>query len=145
MNSTIPNRFYRVSIKGLILDETRTKFLVIQEDNGKWEFPGGGLDWGEAPHDALKREIKEEMGLVVTSMSAAPAYFIAGQKKPNDIWVANIFFETEVENLEFTASEECVAVRFVSPVEARALDTFPNVQKLAELFNPAKHMGGVTA
>jgi len=43
MNPEIPNRFYRISVKALILDETRTKFLVVQEDNGKWVRKCGAL------------------------------------------------------------------------------------------------------
>jgi len=30
---------------------------------GKWEFPGGGVEFGEKCEDALKREIKEEFGI----------------------------------------------------------------------------------
>ena len=55
----IRSGFYRVSIKGLILDETRKKFAVVLEDNGWWELPGGGMDWGESPETCLTREIKE--------------------------------------------------------------------------------------
>jgi 8-oxo-dGTP pyrophosphatase MutT (NUDIX family) len=40
----IPNCFYRVSIKALVLDE-QGRFLLCREDNGKWELPGGGLDF----------------------------------------------------------------------------------------------------
>ena len=40
----IPNCYYRVSVKALITDN-EGKFLLIRENVGKWELPGGGLDF----------------------------------------------------------------------------------------------------
>jgi 8-oxo-dGTP pyrophosphatase MutT (NUDIX family) len=59
--SNIPDCFYRISIKALVLDKDG-KFLLCREDDGRWEFPGGGYEYAEmTPQKCIVREIKEEM------------------------------------------------------------------------------------
>jgi len=72
---TVPECFYRVSVKALVLNETRDKFLICQEENGMWDLPGGGLDWETKPQDDLAREIHEEMGLNIIKVAERPSYF----------------------------------------------------------------------
>ena len=140
MTQEIRSKYYRVSLKALILDETRTKFLIVQERAGRWELPGGGWDWGETYDECIRRELQEEMGLTAASISKTPSYLIPGHMNDKrEIWITNVLFEVAVENLNFTPSDECVAIRFVSPEEVPALDTFENVKLFAEMFDPKNH------
>ncbi len=136
---SIPECFYRVSVKALVLDETRTKFLIVQEDDGEWELPGGGLDWGEDPHEGLKREIQEEMGLEVASIKNTPSYFLTQRTRTHGTHYVNVLYETTLMNLDFTSSSECVAIRFVDTNKAKELPLTPNVAKFLDMFDHRNH------
>jgi 8-oxo-dGTP diphosphatase len=46
--------------EGKILVCQRTRHQVMPM---KWEFPGGKIEPGEQPRDALHRELEEELGI----------------------------------------------------------------------------------
>lgn len=52
--------FYRVSVKGIVID-SQNRILLARESDGTWDMLGGGLDHGEDPITCLKREIQEEL------------------------------------------------------------------------------------
>jgi len=49
-----------ISKDGMILACQRTRHQVMPL---KWEFPGGKIEEGEQPRDALRRELEEELGI----------------------------------------------------------------------------------
>jgi ADP-ribose pyrophosphatase YjhB (NUDIX family) len=60
-------RFQRVAAYGIARDGELVLLsrLGRSPDRGRWTLPGGGLDFGERPADAVVREVHEETGLDV--------------------------------------------------------------------------------
>lgn len=60
----------RVAVVAAVLQQPDGRFLLAQRPPGKayagyWEFPGGKVEDGESPLDALSRELHEELGINV--------------------------------------------------------------------------------
>ena len=89
---------------------------------GKWSIPGGGIEHGEDPVDAVKREVEEETGLKpeVEKLLAVLTGEDDGDGHPAFVFV----FKAKVgsEEPEPVQSKEILDVDFVSREEIEDLD-----------------------
>jgi len=148
-----PNAFYRISVKGLCLRDG--KVLLLHDFTGldqgdkkpEWELPGGGLDFGENFHDALRREVREEMGLTIAWISETPVFIWTtkrtGRRGLEWYWICTVIFRIEFEDLKFTPSGECREILFFSKEELQAniTDLASQVKPLAEHLDPNMFIG----
>jgi 8-oxo-dGTP diphosphatase len=59
-----------VGVGALIFNDEGSLLLTLRgkqakNEVGKWEIPGGAVEFGETIQEALKREIKEELGIEI--------------------------------------------------------------------------------
>ena len=64
--------FWRPCVHAFIQDTEGRVLLVKDGRSNEWEPPGGGIDIGEDPHVALRRETREETGHVVKDVEELP-------------------------------------------------------------------------
>jgi len=69
-----------VLVAACALVDADGRVLIAQRPAGKtmeglWEFPGGKIEDGERPEQTLIRELKEELGIVVSEACLAPLTF----------------------------------------------------------------------
>lgn len=108
-----------------------------KHSHGKWEFVGGGIEFGETPEQTVIREAKEEAGIDVRIVRLLPEII-------NNIWefedgrtqqILIISYEckiiagTPTANPEHNTSE----IKFFSLDEIKTLDTLPKVYEMSKM------------
>lgn len=124
------NKFFQVSVKGLCFNK-QGKLLLIQQDDLRWELPGGRLEHGEDLINALVRECKEELGVEVNLLDPRPIFAYSTMDR-RGVGRFMIFFRIDITDFNFPKNGECIDHAFYSKHELENLNV---VQQLQELKN----------
>lgn len=124
------NNLFQVSVKGMFFND-KNKLMLIQENSGQWELPGGRIQKTEQFLECLTREVKEETGLECEVLEKTPSIIyptVDGKGLPRIM----VFFKVKFKSLEFKSSSECVAVKFFTKEEIVSLPIVPQLKPLLE-------------
>lgn len=84
-----------------------------KNEGGKWEFPGGKIETGESPEEALVREIQEELGVCVQ---------VGDHLNPVEYGEIRLMaYRCDIVSGMLVLNEH-LAMKWVSPAEAAGLD-----------------------
>ncbi len=120
--------YTRVGAYGLVVQEQkillcRLSSEVLPEWRGCWTLPGGGLEFGESPQEAMVREVEEETGLIVTHRDIVDTNATSGEFEDRRFHSIRIVFTTELIGGELRHETEGTTDRceWFSPAELKSL------------------------
>jgi len=138
-----PDLLLMPSVTGLILDEERRLLMVLHADRRIWVLPGGCMDPGETPADALVREVWEETGLRVEPVAlrgvfSGPEFRVQYANGDEAIYVMSVFECRVTGGVPRPDGVETLEVRYFAAAELAALP----MPVWARTLLPGMHMGG---
>ncbi len=122
-SSKYPNTFYRVSLKAIIRDKEGRVFVNKERGSDSWNLPGGGWDHGETEHEALARELHEEIGYSGT-FSAQPRATATFWLEAKQAWLLWIVYDVTTEQDDFSIGSDSNDIAFIDPSTLKNADSF---------------------
>lgn len=116
---------------GIALVYEDTFLLQLRDDNPNianpnvWGFVGGGIEEGETPEEAIRRELREEIGIVPRHLTCI------GHTTDNKFRFIAYLDDEEAEKLVLGEGQE---IRFFRPEEVSDMALSPRVKIFFETY-----------
>jgi ADP-ribose pyrophosphatase YjhB (NUDIX family) len=116
---------------GAVIRDADGRLLVVRRANppsrGLWSIPGGRVEPGETPVDAVRREVREETGLEVEVGPPVGSVVLAGADPGDRYLVTDYATELRPGSAVPTPGDDADAVRWVGYDDFLTLDLAPGL------------------
>lgn len=136
MPTTAPDSRLHVAVGVLRRPDRR---LLMQQRTpgrscaGQWEFPGGKVETGESTRRALRREIREELG--IQTLSARPLLVLPFDYPHARVWLEVFLVDSFAGETVDRQGREGQPTRWLTPIEIRQLDILGAVPPILDALN----------
>ena len=130
------NTKFFVAVKALLF--YKETFLIIRRSSAArgehhfWEFPGGRMEFGETPEEALLREVSEETGLIASCICPLQTWSFF---RSEDMQIVGITFLCKATTDAVRLSEEHDAFAWITKDELDQYPFMPSVRNDIENLN----------
>lgn len=136
------DRHTHLGVYGIIIKDE--KILLIEKSRGphrgKWDLPGGSIEFGEEPYQTLKRELYEETGIQQFSATirSATSYTIVYPYKENqleELHHIGILYDVELISNDYDLKidgdgEDSLGAEWIPIAELKHIATTPFVMEI---------------
>jgi len=117
-----------------VIQKGNSYLLTLRVDthedlNGKWQIPGGGVDFGETPIEALHREVREELGIEVTIKHLIPLVNTRVRNKWQGIFISYLC-EMKNEADHIVLNEEATQWKWFTLEEMQEIAVLPGCMEI---------------
>ncbi len=132
-----------MSVKAVIFCGERLLILQKEDREGRhpWEFPGGGLEFGEDFAAALRREVREETGLVVDILGPIGLW---EYRRTASSYLTGVIMACTTTSREVRLSKEHGAYAWILPEELASYPLHDSLKRALARISPDKLAAAVT-
>ena len=103
---------FSLGVDAIVMNDKQQVLLVQRSDDKTWSMPGGWVESGETPDQAIVREVLEETGFEVVSERVVDVH-VRSEK------TVHITYLARVVSGKIACSEETTDVAFMDPCEVQ--------------------------